>query len=262
MFVVVLSMPALAHAQPAAPPPVTKIGVDERIGAALPLDVPFTSSRGKRVKLGQVLGNGKPTLLVLAYNRCSMLCSLVLRGAADLVKDASWQFGDDFSVVTISIDPGETPHEAARTQQAIVERAGYPGQGSRWPFLVGKKASIDAVASALGFRYEWDPRTEQFAHPAVVFAIDAEGKVAGYLHGIRHDPERAWALLNGAATSASLGPASAILNCFRFDALSRRYGPWIQRLFQAGAAGVFLALGAAVVVLTRRERKKKRESLS
>jgi protein SCO1 len=256
-----LLAPAPTSAQPAAPPPVAKIGVDERTGAKLPLEVSFTSSRGERVKLGEVLGNGTPTLLVLAYNRCSMLCSLVLRGAADLVKNTSQRLGDDFSVVTVSIDPSETPHEAARAQQAIVERAGYPGQGSRWPFLVGDKSDIDAVAGTLGFRYEYDPKTEQFAHPAVLFAIDADGKVAGTLHGIRHDPEQAWALLSGASTAASLGPASAVLNCFRFDALGRKYGPWIQRLFQAGAASVLLALGAAVVVLARRERQRKREGL-
>ena len=258
---VALLAPALSLAEPGAPPVMAEVAVDERIGTQLPLDVPFTSSRGERVKLGQVLGSGQPTLLIMAYNRCSMLCSLVLRGAADLVKRTNWRLGEDFSVVTISIDPRETPHEAARTQQTIVERAGYPGQRSKWPFLVGAASSIDAVAAALGFRYEWDPRTEQFAHPAVLFAIDREGKVAGYMHGIQHDSERLEALLSGAPRARSLGPATAVLNCFRFDALGRRYGPWIQRLFQAGAASVLLGLALAIALLATRERRRKRENL-
>lgn len=257
-----LTVTLAAHAQPAAPKPVTESRVEEHIGAQLPLQTTFTSSRGRPVKLGKLLGAGRPALLVLAYNRCSMLCNLVLRGVADLVRASSRKLGADYSVVTLSIDPRETPDEAARTQQSVIERAGYSGQPERWPFLVGSKRNIARVASAVGFRYAWDPRTKQFAHPAVVFAIDEHGRVESYLYGLRHDPERVEELVAGTMTPAKSSVTASVLSCFHFDALGRKYGPWVQRLFQMGAVGILAALCLTVVGLWRRERRRRVEEAS
>jgi protein SCO1/2 len=236
------------------PPASAATGVDERPGARLPLQATFVATTGEQVALGQLLGRGRPALLVLAYNRCTTLCSLVLRGVSDLLRRFDWVPGRQFSVVTISIDPDETPHEAARTQQAVLDRAGYPGQTGRWWFLVGDRQSIDAVAGAVGFRYRRDPRTGQYAHPAVVFAISGAGAVVRYFYGLRLDPAEVRAALSGQPGAAAPVAGSAILNCFRFDAIGRRYGGLIQRLFQIGAGTVFLVLIAGLLVLSRTNR--------
>jgi protein SCO1 len=251
--------PALAHAETPPPAPVLASSVEEKIGAQLPLATKFVSSDGSEVTLGGVVGNGKPALLVLAYSRCTMLCGLVLRGVADMLRGFDWVPGKQFSVVTISIDPEETVNEAARMQAALLDSAGYPGQRERWPFLVGKKPDIDAVAAQVGFHYAWDPRTEQYAHPAVVFAISPGGKVAGYFYGLAPDRERLRAVLDG-SEPASVGSQlqRVLMNCFRFDTTPTKYGGTIQRLFQLGAASVGFAVLALVVLLLRAERARKR----
>jgi hypothetical protein len=47
------------------------------------------------------------------------------------------------------------------------------------------------------------------------------------------------------------------LNCFRFDALARKYGSVVQRCFQAGALAVALSLGLGIFLLFRRERRER-----
>ena len=144
---------------------------------------------------------------------------------------------------------------AARS--AARHAGGTPGQRDRWAFLVGEKPEIDAVAEQVGFRYAWDERTKQYAHPAVIFSISRSGEVTGYFHGIRPDPKQVRAALDGELPStASSELASAVLNCFRFDTSSGRYGPLIAWLFKAGAASVGLALFLFLGRLMRHERAK------
>ncbi|HLV64192.1 MAG TPA: SCO family protein [Polyangiaceae bacterium] len=243
----------------APPPAMLGIGVDERVGARLPLEARFVASDGRSVRLGELVGNGKPALLVLAYNRCSMLCSLVLRGVGDLVRRSETPLGSAYSLVTISIDPRDTVHEAARTQATVLAHAGYADRRELWPFLVGEKAAIDAVAEAVGFRYRWDERTEQYAHPAVIFAISPKGEVVRYLHGIRFEPAEVRAAFEGKPASEGGKLVERVLACFRFEGVAARYRGLIERAFQIGAGGIFLALCLGIALLSRKGARAGRE---
>lgn len=247
------------RAQPAAPPAVREIRVDERVGEQVALDPEFRTAQGAEVALRDYVGDGKPVLLVLAYTRCAMLCSLVLRGVTDALKRIDSQPGEDFRVVTISIDPREGPHEASRKQAVVLEELGYPGQVERWPFLVGDEPAIRAVADSLGFGYAWDERTEQYAHPAVVFVLTPDGVISRYVYGIMFGgPQIETALLEAQAghTRASSATSGGILDCFRFAAVLSKYGPAIQRMFQIGALVILGAIVSLLVYLFRRERGK------
>ena len=146
--------------------------------------------------------------------------------------------------------------EAARLQTALLDAAGMAGQTERWRFLVGERAPIDAVAGALGFRYRWDPDTEQYAHPAVLFTLTAEGRVSGYFDGL--DPDRAAlrdALATGGGSARPGGSFSAaILDCFRFDTIDARYGAAITWSLRGGAAVVGLGVLGLLAYLGRRGR--------
>jgi protein SCO1/2 len=250
------SVQSSAHADAASPggpiTPAANAGLETGLGRQLPLAARFHTSDGRDIALGDVLGNGKPVVLVLAYNRCTMLCSLVLRGVARLVKGFELRAGDQFSLVTISIDPSETVFEASRLQTALLDSAGIPGQTHDWEFLVGERVDIDAVANALGFRYAWDPGTQQYAHPAVVFAISPGGKVAGFFDGLDPDPNALRsALTNNPSTVAAATIEDVVLNCFRFDTAQSRYGSTITWLLRAGAAAVCLAIACLIWRLSR-----------
>jgi len=238
------------HAQ-LLPPTLNDVGVTEHLGAQVPLDRSFTTSDGEQVRLGRLLGNGKPTLLILAYDRCTMLCNLVLRSAADLVHRLSLRPSRDYNVVTISIDPRETPADAAEKRQTYLDKGRYAGQSKRWPFLVGAKPDIEAVASSLGFRYRWDARTEQYAHPAVLFVLSPQGTVARYFYGLKQDPREVEQALKGVTEPFSRATAGSVLACFRFDTLSQKYGGRVRFWFQTGAALVLLGLIAGISKLWR-----------
>lgn len=258
-----------AHAQPGAPPAVQQAGVGERPGAELPLELGFTDSAGRAVRLGDYFGDGKPVLLLLTYNRCAMLCSLVLRGTGKALAGLDQAPGEGFRVVNVSIDPRDTPHEAARQQAVMLEQVGLAGQPERWPFLVGREDDIRALADSVGFRYVWDARTEQYAHPTVIFAVDPRGRVARYLYGFAFSPRelaealaqaRAGAGAARAGTGADERPGvgQALLDCFRFESSLRLFGAPVERLFQAGALLIAGGLVTTLALLFGRERRRGR----
>jgi protein SCO1/2 len=233
------------------------IGVDERPGAQVPLDVPFIAPGEGSVTLKRYANGKHPTLLVMAYARCTMLCSVVLRGVTEVVPKLSLEPGRDFSLVLVGLDPRETIDEASRKQAALLAELGRVDDRSAFPYLVGQFASIDAVANALGFRYAWDPRTEQFAHAAVIFVLTPDGRISRYLHGVRFEPQLVEeALFDAAAGRTMSTQAAEVLRCFRFDSTMSREGKRAERFLQVGAAVIFLMLAGTIAGLVRRERRK------
>jgi protein SCO1 len=166
-----------------------------------------------------------------------------------------WRPGDQFRVVTVSIDPAETRHEAVRARQALLDRIGHPDEPERWPFLVGEKDAIRALADSLGFGYVWDARTKQFAHPAVIFALAPDGTISHYLYGVTYAAgDVKIALLDASEGRTGSYLERVILSCFRFDPALRVYGGTIERFFKVGAVIIFCVVGAILFAMFRRER--------
>ncbi len=98
---------------------------EQRLGDQVPLDSTFTDENGNPVVLRSYFEK-KPVVLIMAYYRCPMLCSQVLRGAASAFKKLNFQIGDQFNVLTVSIDPQETPALAAATKRTYIKQYGDP----------------------------------------------------------------------------------------------------------------------------------------
>lgn len=148
---------------------------EQRLGSQIPLDATFTDENGKPVVLRSYFEN-KPVVLIMAYYRCPMLCSEVLRGAAAAFKQLNFQVGDQFNVLTVSIDPEETPALAASTKRTYIKQYGDPSAAAGWHFLTGKKPQIDALADAVGFHYKYIPQLHQYAHAAGIVVLTPAGK--------------------------------------------------------------------------------------
>ncbi len=233
------------------------VGVDEQLNAQLPLDLQFRDSRGRTIQLNTLFDEKRPVILSLNYADCPMLCQLQLNGLVEGLREMKWDAGDQFQVVSISIDPLETPQRARQTKQRYVKAYGRPRTADGWHFLTGDEASIKAIADAVGFRYKYVPQRKEYAHAAVVMACTPTGRVSRYLYGVVYPPQT----LRLALVEASEGKVGSTLDrvllfCFHYDAEAGRYAPVARQLMKL-AAGVTLAtiLVGLIPSWLRRRRK-------
>jgi protein SCO1/2 len=153
----VASLMAVAvRADSPLPAALRDVRFEQRLDEQLPLDIPFQDEQDRQVKLGDYFGD-KPVILVLAYYRCPMLCTMVLNGLVRGLLDVRFEPGRDFEIVTVSFDARETPQLAAEKKKTYVERYGRKGADAGWHFLTGSQASIDRLTEAVGFQYKYDP---------------------------------------------------------------------------------------------------------
>ncbi len=241
---------------------IATVGVVERLGAAVPRDAALIAEDGRPLTLAALAG--RPVVLSFNYTRCPRLCSVQLAGLARALRDLGWT-GDDFSVVTISVDPAEDLAQLRRYRESYVRLAGGGDRiAEAWRYAKGAPGDVRALADAVGFKYRYDARSGEFAHQATVVVLTGDGRVSGYLHGVSYAPEALRLALERAsagrvasgAEQASLG--GFLLTCIGFDPADP--APRALKLMRAGGtlAFVFLAsfLGVQVVRDVRRRARR------
>lgn len=236
--------PGLAQRQEPLPRELEGVGVDEKLGARVPLDLAFTDESGQAVTLGQYFRRGRPVLLTLNYYQCPMLCTLQLNGLVDGLRELTWSPGREFEIVTVSINPLETPPLAAGKKKVYLESYGRPGAEAGWHFLVGRQPEIATLADAVGFRYRYNEARKEYVHAAAFMLLTPEGVVARYLYGVMLEP-RTVKLGLAEASAGQLGSTAdrILLMCFHYDANAGRYVVAASRLMQAGGILTALCLG-------------------
>jgi protein SCO1/2 len=254
-----LTLAAAALAQ-APPPGLEGVGIEPRLGAAVPADLPFRDEGGREVSLGNYLGE-RPVVLALVYYECPMLCGLVLNGLSSSLGVLAFDAGDEFEVVAVSIDPGETPALAAAKKASCVGRYGRPGTAGGWHFLTGGEASIAALAEAVGFRYRYDPAIDQYAHAAGILVLTPEGKLARYLAGVDYPPkDLRLAIVEASAGRVGTFADQVLLYCYRYDPAAGGYGLAITRAVRLGGILTVLGLAGLVAGMRLRERRAARRT--
>ena len=247
---------ALAAREPMAPSSISKnVSIDQNLGAQVPLDLSFRDESGAAVRLGDFISE-KPVVLSLVYYRCPGLCTMTLNGMSRAFKPLQFSAGKEFEVVTVSIDPKETPQLAAKKKAEYVKAYGRAGAAAGWHFLTGDEPAIRALADAVGFRYVYDPHTDQYAHGAGIMVLTPTGRVARYFYGLEYSSrDLRWGLVEASESRiGSLADAVQLL-CFAYDPMTGKYGVPIMRTLRAAAVLTVLSLGTFVVVMLRRERR-------
>ncbi len=241
------------------PPELTGVTIDEHLGRALPLDARFVDAEGRAVKLGDYFDGKRPTLLVFAYHTCPMLCSLVLDATVRTLNDVAWTVGREFDVVSISIDPHDTPETATRKRAQVVQ--GYTrarGSPAGWHFLVGSEDPIRAVTNAVGFQYNYDARQKQYAHPAAIYLLTPGGKIARYLYGIEYPANDVRLGLLEATEGRSISTTERILlYCYHYDPQGKHYALVAMNVMRVGGAFTLAGLGALLGLMWAREWRKR-----
>lgn len=234
------------------PEELAAVGLDEHLDAQVDLSLEFQSHNGETVSLESLLSGDIPTLLTLNYYTCETLCSLQLNAVLEGLQKLDWVPGEQFRVVTVSIDPNEDA-ELARTKRDSYLKALDKGN-AEWHFLTGDADSIASLAETVGFRYSYDADSGQFAHPAVVSFLSPEGKVARYIYGVFYAPmDLKFALMESAAGRVGSPAEKLILSCFRYDETLGKYTPFAFGVMRLGGVVTMVALGFMGIVLWRRE---------
>ncbi|MFO0875408.1 MAG: SCO family protein [Phycisphaerales bacterium] len=249
---------------PADGVPAELQGVDivEKLEAQLPLDVPFTDDTGRTITLRDCFDGKHPVVLQIGYLKCPMLCNLVLNDLVRGLKGVDWTVGQDFAVVSISVNPNESHELAAAKKQGYIveyERADTAANRAGWRFLTGPESSSRAVADAAGFGYRFIPETGEYAHAAAIMLCTPDGKLSRYLYGVKFAP----ADLRLGLLEASQGRIGSTLDrfilwCHIYDPEARGYVVFALRLMKLGGALTLLALFAGLSMLWVRDLKRRR----
>jgi protein SCO1/2 len=264
-FVLLLGVAAALLAGPAAraqrkeplPKELESVGVTEKRHDKVPLDLEFKDSHGKEVTLKQYFDGERPVVLTLNYSNCPMLCSLQLNGLFDALEEMHWDIGDQFEMITVSIDPLETTERSRATKQKYLKRYRRAGAAAGYHCLTGREKNIKQLAKAVGFRYHYEPDSRQYLHAAVTMILTPDGRVSQYLYGVQYDPQTIrLSLVEASEGKVGSTTDQILLFCFHYDAEKGRYGPNAFRLMQVGGGFTVLLLGGSIWWYRRRERKK------
>ena len=230
------------------PPEMQGVGIDDKSGDQVPLDLRFKDENGNVVNFGDICDGERPVLLSLNYSDCPMLCGLQLNGLVSSLSEMQWSAGKEFTVVSLSVDPTETTLRAKQIEQKYLKLYGRAGAASGWRFLTGSQKNIRALADAVGFRYKYVPDTGEYSHTAAEIVITPSGKISRYLYGVSYDPQTVRLSLVEASEGKVGSPLDQIiLYCFHYDETKGRYGPVARRIMSAGAVVTIVALALGLL---------------
>lgn len=246
---------------PEPPPDLQDVSIIERLDAQLPLSVPFTDDTGRAVTLAEYFqGRDRAVVLNLVYYRCPGICNDLLNGLMATLQEMDWTAGVQFEIVTVSIDPAEDFDLAAGKKQTYLAEYARPAAAQGWHFLVGKKESIEALASAVGFGYRYEPGTGLYTHAAGLMICTPDGRVARYLTDVIFQaPTLELALVE--ASQGTIGtPVQHLLLrfCYVYDATQGRYVVAARKIMAIGGAVTLAVTLAGLGLLWRREIKRPR----
>lgn len=251
---ILAASPALVAQVNTLPTELEGIGVDEKLGTKVNLDLEFTGENGYPATLRSFFKSGKPVVLNLVYYKCPMLCSLVLNAQTKVLKDLAWTAGKEFEIVTISIDPQEGFDLAKAKKKWYLSNYDRVEAPLGWHFMVDYQGNSKRLADQIGFNYRWDEKTLQFAHAAAIMVLTPDGRVSRYLYGLSYQA-RDMRLALTEASEGKLGSFSdkLLLYCFHYDANAKSYVPFARNLMRAGGVLTILVVGLVLSMMWRRD---------
>lgn len=233
----------------------TTISYDQNVNAQLPLNVNLTDETGKTVKLSQYFGT-KPVILIFAYYNCPMLCDLALSDLAQNLKNLKDTAGNQFEVLAISFNVGETPQMAAEKKTTAMQIYDRPQAADGWHFLVGQHPVIDQLTETAGFHYQYDPVSQEYAHPTGVIVLTPEGKIERYIFGIDYNATDLRLALLDANNRKTASPIDQVfLLCYHYDPVTGKYTPAINDVIRDAGLGTVVLLVGLVLTLSTRSKK-------
>jgi protein SCO1/2 len=226
-----------------------EIGIVEKLGDTIPMDIWFLNESSDTVTLGQLID--KPTVLFFVYFDCPNLCSPLMDGVADVISKTDLQLGKDYQVITISFNTKDTPEKAMEKKRNFVQRISKENQ-KHWIYLTGVQENINTITDAVGYKYK--AQGLDFAHASAIIALSPQGKITRYLYGLTFLPFD----LKMAIIEAQKGITRPTINrileyCFAYNPASKTYSIQITRII--GSITLLIALIVFVILMVKKRKK-------
>src|SRR5436309_3588767 len=255
--VLAVGAPVIAAAHELTPAELGALRFEQRLGEQVPLDLQFRDENGAVVVLGQYLDGSRPVILTLNYFHCQNLCPLELEALANALNGVPFTLGDEFDVVSVSIDSRDGPADASATRLRTLRGYQKRQNVSGWHVLTGGQQAIDRLASAVGFSYSYDPDANEFAHPLGAIVLSPAGHVSRCLFGLDFAANDVrLALVDAAAARIGSLIDRAVLLCYHYDPLTGRYTPLALNLLRGGGAAGLLATVVFLGLLWRADLRR------
>jgi protein SCO1/2 len=233
------------------PPRLENVGIEQHLDAQVPPDLVFFDDAGKTVRLGDYFGR-KPLILNLVYYNCTMLCGEALAGLASAMRLVKFDVGNEFDVVTVSFDPRETPEMGAAKKKDYVTRYGRANAAVGWHFLTGHPASINALTKVVGFQYQYDPKSNQYAHATAIMVLTPQGRISRYFYGVDFPPkDLRMGLVEAAQGKIGNAVDAVLLYCYHYNPETGKYGAVVANILRLAAAVTILIMGIFLFILWR-----------
>ena len=237
------------------------VTIKDRLGARVDLNLAFTDHNGKRVKLGKYFDGKRPVILTLNYYRCKTLCSVQLNEVVKGLRKLEWSPGSRFRMVTVSIDPREKSPLAFEKRRNYLK---FYGRGEvDWSFHTGDQANITALSDAVGFKYRYDKKRDQYIHVPAIFFLSPRGKLTRFLHGLRYLPrDLKYALMEASDGRIGTVTDKVFMSCFHFDPKTGKYQVYAFGIMRLAGIVVAVILVVTLVILFLLDRFVWRRSAS
>lgn len=248
------ALPAVGHAQSfydQVPEEMEGVEVTQRLNEQVPFDVEFVNEHGEPVTFGDYFADGRPVLLTLNYYTCPQLCHLTLNGLIEGLKELQWSAGEEFNIVTVSINPNEKPDQAMAFKNRYVGMYDRESAADGWAFLTGTEENIQKLADAVGFGFRYDERSGEYAHPSSIQFITPSGRIAQYMGGVMFRGQD----LRFALVEASQGTIGSpmdrflLFTCFQYDPRTNTYAPVAWKVMRSGALLTIVVLTLGLTML-------------
>ena len=234
------------------PGDLSRVTFEQHPDVQISPDLVFRDQHDRPFRLGDHFRK-QPTILVLGYYRCPMLCSLINDGLIHALQELPVNVGRNFQVIDVSVDPAETATAAAQKKSEYLRQYSRPGAADGWHFLVGDERSIAELANEAGFRYIYDPQTHQYAHPSGVIVLRPKGKISRYVFGVRLDAKE----LHDAIVAAKEEKSSSVISqvfllCYHYNPITGRYGGLVLATLRVASLGFLAAIAWWIFSMARR----------
>ncbi len=238
----------------AVPPERQGLDIVEHLGETLPMDIPLIDSNGNEVVVGDYFDGERPVLLTFNYYECPQLCTLTLNGMVKALKKVEWKAGEEFRILTVSIDTEETPDLASFKQDSYLNFYQNHAGDDAWAFTVGRGDNPRRLADAAGFGYRYDEASDEYIHGSLILAVTPDGRLSRYIYALDPTPkDMRFALIEAGEGKVGSTLERFIFWCHQYDPTANSYTLAAFRVMQIAGLLTVLAIGCGWIILRRLE---------